>query len=120
MVVLGDLGVAYVGLMIRHSHVLSPELWRYFDWHAGSHSEVDHLLVDAFGMQVDLDFAATATDAVENGSPELVAAFGYAAFAVDTQIDTADRRAGAQKRCERVTAIRTVILGVQSLDGVVR
>src|ERR1022692_1580912 len=112
--------VADVGLVVRHSQVLGPELRRHFDGHARGQREVDHALVDALGVHVDLDLAAGALHAVEDGAPERVAAYGDAAFAVDAEGDAADGGAGAEESGKRVAAVRAVVLGVESLDGVVR
>ena len=117
---LGHLLVADVGLVVGHAHVLGPELRRHLDGHARGQREVDHALVDALGVQVDLDLAAAALHAIEHGAPERVAAFGDAAFAVDAEGHAADRGTGAQQRRQRIAAVRAVILGVESLDGVVR
>ena len=55
----------------------------------GASADVDDPLVDALGVQVDLDRPAAARDAVEDRLPEVVAvAFRDAALAVD-----ADRHA---------------------------
>ncbi len=86
---------------------------------SGGQRQVDHALVDALGVQVDLHFAAGSLDAFEDRAPELVAALGDAAFAVDAEGDAADRGAGAQQRGQGVAAIRPVGFGVESLDGVV-
>src|SRR5271157_5419036 len=112
--------VANVSLVIRHSHVLGPELRRHLDGHARGQREVNYALVDALGVQVDLDLAAGTLHAVEDASPERVAAFGDAALTVDAERDAGDGGAGAEESGKRVAAIRAVVLGVESLDGVVR
>ena len=49
-------------------------------------ARLDHLLIDAFRMHVDFDLAAGTPHAIEYGAPEIVAAFGYTAFAVDAKV----------------------------------
>src|ERR1039457_6136511 len=70
-----------------------------------------------FAHQVGVAVAGKAAGA---GAPERVAAFGDAAFAVDAEGDAADGGAGAEESGKRVAAVRAVVLGVESLDGVVR
>ena len=45
------------GLVIRHAEVLRPVLRRDVDRHAGGQRAIDHRLVDALGVQIDLDRA---------------------------------------------------------------
>ena len=42
-------------LVVRHAQVFGPVFRRDIDRQAGRERAVDHLLVDAFGMQVNLD-----------------------------------------------------------------
>ena len=80
---------------------------------------VHHGLVHALGVHVDLDLAAAGGDAVEDGLPELVAAFFDAALAVDAEGDAADRRAGFQQRADGIAAVGAVRFRGEPFDGVV-
>ena len=71
-------------------------------------AEIDHGLVHALGVHVDLDLAAARGDALEHGLPELVAALLDAALAVDAEGDAADRGAGLQQRAHGIAAIGAV------------
>ena len=77
----------------------------------GGQRAVDHGLVDALGVQVDLDLAAAALHAIENRLPEIVAAFGDAALAVNAQAPPRKSRGRpAATRGQRVAAIGRVVL----------
>jgi hypothetical protein len=110
---------ANVGLVIRHPHVLGPELGRHFDWQACAKREIDHLLIDSFGMEVQLDSAATSLHAIEYPAPERIAASGNATFPMNAQSDSADCWTGTQQRGERIAAVGEMIACVESLDRVV-
>ena len=61
--------------------LLGPELRRHLDRHARGQREVDHVLIDALGVQVDLQLASSALHTLEDSAPERVTAFLDAAFA---------------------------------------
>ena len=69
-------------------------------------------------MQVDPDATPAAGDAIEHRPPEVPAALGHAALAVDAEREPADRRALLQERADRIPTVRGVRLGRESLDRV--
>ena len=81
-------------------------LRRDVDRHTGGDGQVDHRLVHALGVHVDLDLSAAAHDAFEDRLPELIAALRHAAFAVHAERDAADRGAGFQQSLQGRSAIR--------------
>ena len=100
--------------------MLGPILGRDVDRHSSGQGVVDHLLIDAFGMKIDFHLAAALGHAVENGFPKIVAAFVHAAFAMSANGYAADGKAGFQNGGQCIAAIRGVIVGIQTLDGVIR
>ena len=91
--------------------MLGPEFRRDGDGQTGGESDVDSFLVHALRVHIDFDAAAAAHGAIENGLPEIVAAFGDAAFAVDAERNAADCGAGLEQRGERVATIGGVGFG---------
>src|SRR5262245_23662145 len=71
--------LADLGLVVGQAEVLGPELRRDFHRLLRAERGVDHPLVHALGVHIDLDGASARGDAVEHRLPELVAAFFDAA-----------------------------------------
>ena len=99
--------------------MLGPILGRDLDGQAGGDGCVHHRLVHALGVHVDLDPAAAGGDALEDGLPELVAAFLHAALAVNTKGDAADGGAGFQQHADGIAAVGSVRVRGEPFDGVV-
>ena len=116
----GHLQVPDRGLVIGHPEMLGPVLRRHVDRHAGRERPIDHRVVEALGVEVDLDTCALPGHAVEHGLPEVVAALGDAALAMDPQRHGGDRRAGAQQRGERIATVRGVDCRREPLHDVLR
>ena len=112
------LKLANRGLVIGQAKMLRPVLRRHVDRHAGRQRAIDHRSIDALRVQIDLDAAAAARDAVEHGLPEVVAALRDAALAVNAEGDGRYGGAGAQHRRQRVAAVRGVRLVREALDKV--
>ncbi len=106
------------GLVVGQALVLGGEFRRQVDRLARRDGIGDHLRVGALGVQIDLDPAACARDAVEHRLPEIVAAFGDAALAMDAQRDGGDRRHRREKRGQRIAAIGSMGLRRQPFDSV--
>src|SRR5450759_2945784 len=116
---LGPFDLADIGLVVGHAEVLGPVLGRNLDGKSGGHRGVHHGLVHALGVHVDLDLAAAGGDALEDGLPELVAAFFDAALAVDPEGDAADCGTGFQQRPDGIAAVGPVRIRGKPFDGVV-
>ncbi len=114
----GHLQFADRRLVIAETHVFGPVFGRNLNRHAGGRGEVEHLAVDALGMHVDFDRASGARDAVEDHAPEIVAALGDAAFAMNPHRDSADARACLEDHGESIPAIGRMCLGCESFDVV--
>src|ERR1017187_8497889 len=84
-------------LVVTQPLMFRPIFRRNLDRHAGFHGDVDHLLIDALGVHVDLDRPARAADPLEQRPPEIVAAFGNAPLAVYPQSEAAYAGTGLQK-----------------------
>ena len=108
------------GLVIGQPEVLGPELRRDGDRQARPQRRVDRGLVDALRVQVDPDAPPAADAAVKDRPPQIVAALGYAAFAVDAEGDAGDVGTFLQQQGEGGAAVRRVGLGGESVDVVVR
>jgi hypothetical protein len=93
----GYLQCADVGLVIAETLMFGGVFGADFDRHSGGDGHVDHDLVDALGVHVDLDGSAAGGDGFEERLPEGVAAFGDAAFAVDAHGEAGDLRAGFEQ-----------------------
>ncbi len=117
---LGALLLADVGLVVGQAEVLGPVPGRDRHGRAGGERRVDHVLIHALGVHVDLDGATTRGDTLEDGFPELVAALLDAALAMHAERDAADLWHLLQEQPHRVATIRPVRLGGEPLDGGVR
>src|SRR5215204_5923835 len=60
-----------VGLVVWQAEVLRPELRRDLHGLASAERRVDHVLVHALGMHIDLDLTAARSHAFEHLLPEL-------------------------------------------------
>ncbi len=103
-------------LVIGHAEMLAPVLGRQVERHAGGQGIVDHSLVDALGVQVDLDRPSRAGDTAEDRLPEIVTALLDAALAMDAQADRRYRRQLFQQQGQGVAAIGGMGLGRQAFD----
>src|SRR5215467_15547914 len=101
--------------MVRHAQVLCPKLWRDRDWLARAQGIVQHRLVQAFWMQIDLYSPPACSYALKDGAPKLIAAFLYTAFAMRAQGHTANRWTRLQQQAQRVAAVETVSFARQAL-----
>src|SRR6185369_629878 len=99
--------------------MLGPIFWRDLDRHSRRQSRIDHGLIDAFGVQINLDAAATLADTVEDHSPEIIAAFGDAAFTMDAQGDAADGGTGLQQSRDRVPTVRAMGVAREAGDRII-
>jgi hypothetical protein len=70
--------------------MLSPGFCANLDWHARVVSHVDHDLIDAFGVHIDLNRAAAIFDSFKNRTPIVVTALRDAAFTMHAHGDTGD------------------------------
>src|SRR6185369_16114521 len=99
------LGGANVGLLIANAKMLRPELRAGRQTHTGLMSEIDHLLVESFGVHIDLDRTTRATKRFEESLPEAVTSFRNATLAVNAKSDAFDLRTQLQQFSESVPAI---------------
>ncbi len=97
-----------------------PVLRRDVDRQPGCQGQLDHSLIHALGVHINLHPPPTAGHALKQRFPKLVTAFCDAAFAVDAKGYSADRRAGAQQRRHRVAAIRRVRRGRKAFNTIIR
>ena len=74
--------------------VFGPEFSAGFHGHFGFVGHVDHDLIQALGMHVDLDDTSRSGDCLEERLPEGIAALGDTALAMDTQSKSANLWAG--------------------------
>src|SRR5689334_11095267 len=88
----GHLQIPYRGLLIGKSHVLGPIFGRQAHRHSAREGGIEESLVEAFGMQIELDFAARLCRTSENRLPELVAALANPALAMRPDGYAADGR----------------------------
>ncbi len=109
-----------VGLMVGQAEMLAPVLRRDVHRQAGGQRLLDHGPGDALRVQVDLERTTGVGHAGEDHLPEIVGALPHAALAVDAQGDAGDGGAGLEQSTDRGTAVRTVGLGREAGDGVVR
>jgi hypothetical protein len=70
-------------------------------------------------MHVDFDWAAALSEALENSSPESIAAFGHATFSMDAKSHPADSWASLKESGQGVATIGGMIVWGQSLDDMV-
>lgn|SRR5437879_7196017 len=114
------LGLTNVGLMIPQALMFGPELDAGFDRHSRLVGHVNHLLIQALGMHLNLDDASRSGDSLEQRLPKLVTALGNAALAVNAQSKSADLRACLQHGCERISAVGSMYLRRETNDVVIR
>src|SRR5258707_824303 len=67
-------GLTNVCLVIAQPQVFGPELSAGFHGHSGFVGHIDHDLIQALGMHVDLDDASCSGDRFEKRLPERIAA----------------------------------------------
>src|ERR1051326_4482885 len=117
---LGSLLFANVSLMVRHAHMLRPVLGGDFYRHFGCDGDFLHRFVHAFSVHVDFDRATGSCHAVEDGLPEIVAAFFHPAFSVNPEGYPADCGTSAQQHAYSIATVGTVILLGDTLNRIVR
>src|SRR5262249_13990857 len=110
---------ANVGLMVRHAQMLGPELGR--DGHGLTRRQgiVEHRLIQAFRMQIELYFSSARGHTFEHGLPKIVAALFDAALAMSANRHHANRRATLEQQAQRVAAVSSMRLARQALNAVV-
>jgi hypothetical protein len=116
----GHLVLADRSLMIGQAHVLGPKLGRNREFRAGIQCDADHLVSHALGMHVDPQAFAVPGASVEDGLPQIVAALGHAAFAVDAKGHSRNSRAFLENEGQGVAGIRRLGLRREAGDDMVR
>src|SRR4051794_38854946 len=71
-------------------------------------------------MHVDFYFASTSRDAIKNRFPEIVAAFFYSAFAMDSECYSADAGTLLQNHSNGVPAVGSVCFGCKAFNCAIR
>src|SRR5262249_33678159 len=107
------------GLMVGQAHVFGPKLRRDRYQQTGVQRDLNHLLIHALGVHIELDTPSALGEPLENRFPERVASLGDSALAVDAEGHTSDRRTGGQERAQGIPAVRSVFVGRESFNRMI-
>src|SRR5579872_848770 len=110
---------ADIRLLVAETLMFSGVLRSQLDRHAGGDRNVDHSLIDAFGVHVDFDFAAASGDGLEQRLPEAIAAFGDPALAMNAHGESLNFRDLFQQDGKRVAAVAGVVFRSEPLNVMV-
>src|SRR5581483_2472225 len=121
IVVIGvrNLKRADICLFIAKALMLGGVFSSQRDGHTSRGRDVDHCLIHALGMHVDLDRPAGACDSFEERLPEGIAALRDAALAMNAHGESLNLRTLLQNDCQCIAAVSGVRFRRKTIDMVI-